>query len=1237
MAAPRSSRKTKGRSPDTPFFTRKNANSRSVTYAYATKTLSTIPFQVKSKETFCIRYGDMIEENLMLDNDTNKNTFHKLDKSLLKHSFPKILFLKKNSDDVTDTMQTLDPLEDLDYNTNNGNKSDISASDNLSLDNKNEPSTATHSLHQELHDDYSKEKQKNRNSFHQNVEEALSSLLWQPYEYQTHNSNDAYNGNYESYDYESFSTCSYTPSSSPISLDLDDTSDNTAPSPSNTKKNVPSSTFLQCTAAVPPPYRRDLHSDVINLNRQETTNQSEQVFAPRDRLLQRSGNGAFVSLASLASSLLDAEYGIVPHVDSVTSCFGEFSGNTSMYGGGSGGAGAQQNNGSTSGGTADNAFNSVDLSLNAANIVGLPSSHARYASVPCGGTSTNFQNAHAVTRSQNVVGYPQHYRHISEPSQQFFKYSGSSQQVPSLSQKSNQSGSTQLEQHNLQLINHFRSSSVPKSMTLVSKYDVTANSIPPSGSLRVKGPQVISQNSLSSNGESNSNKIKVATNVKASNISVPSPLKLQPASSISSVFPSNPSGNVSNVNVNFYRAVPVNVVSSVPTIHCLNTLGNNQGNSVSNVQVLPLGNGNFPHNTSVNQNSQLPVRGSAPEGLQNNSGQVIVHNVNPVYTSNNYPHRIITSNIGYPDTTQGSIISQNIAGPSTDNNNSTSTALGDSIEVSYQPAGRVITTTAQINSGPSSSTNLSGTPLVIQKPPATSNPPTVVRTRTFTSTEAQTDDISPIPDNTQNQNAALKEQRRRERRERRHHRRNQQNAPRNATSSATQTQPPQNNLQENRLPDILNSHLPPPYTTMPNNQTASMLPPQIIPPPPPLLPGALLPNPPGPVLQTVVPNGVPASAFVFPAPQQIAPLMQGGAPVPVSVPATAASGFRFGFPANGFRRSRYSEDSPKGCCGFLTWKPGSLRWFIALIALVAVCCVLVGTALGAMRPAGRDHLTVSLLMIGVGIVLITVSGVAWRLTSHDSSTCRSMLGLGSTESVDVCTRRFVPRLPPSYGRPHHPYAAMMYPEFQYRPPPPSYQASMQEYRLRLLLLDRGNTPQIQTGVQNTISPPPTYRSHAGSLLRAPLSSRREANQSEYSCPPSYRSQNSSNNRQGTLSNASILHSRDPSLTMSDSNHESVVNVVNILNSAEEDIALDNITLDSLKMEPEPPEINPLKMLLKGSQSDLEGSKDGNLVTIVQTSDQNPVIVTVSGCSAQDHNSTVQITEIPSEMEILAHL
>lgn len=57
-------------------------------------------------------------------------------------------------------------------------------------------------------------------------------------------------------------------------------------------------------------------------------------------------------------------------------------------------------------------------------------------------------------------------------------------------------------------------------------------------------------------------------------------------------------------------------------------------------------------------------------------------------------------------------------------------------------------------------------------------------------------------------------------------------------------------------------------------------------------------------------------------------------------------------------------------------------------------------------------------------------------------------------------------------------SAMMYPEFQYRPPPPSYQASMQEYRLRLLLLDRqqGSAPSTGSAL-SPVSPPPTYRSH----------------------------------------------------------------------------------------------------------------------------------------------------------------
>ena len=46
---------------------------------------------------------------------------------------------------------------------------------------------------------------------------------------------------------------------------------------------------------------------------------------------------------------------------------------------------------------------------------------------------------------------------------------------------------------------------------------------------------------------------------------------------------------------------------------------------------------------------------------------------------------------------------------------------------------------------------------------------------------------------------------------------------------------------------------------------------------------------------------------------------------------------------------------------------------------------------------------------------------------------------------------------------------MMYSDFNYRPPPPSYQASMQEYRLRLLLLDRGHPTHNPSSGVNTVT------------------------------------------------------------------------------------------------------------------------------------------------------------------------
>ena len=64
--------------------------------------------------------------------------------------------------------------------------------------------------------------------------------------------------------------------------------------------------------------------------------------------------------------------------------------------------------------------------------------------------------------------------------------------------------------------------------------------------------------------------------------------------------------------------------------------------------------------------------------------------------------------------------------------------------------------------------------------------------------------------------------------------------------------------------------------------------------------------------------------------------------------------------------SFFGEDDPhKSCCGVIVTQTVSIRWFIVMIAFVGICCSIVGTVLGAMKASGREHLTVSLLMIGI--------------------------------------------------------------------------------------------------------------------------------------------------------------------------------------------------------------------------------------------------------------------------------
>ncbi|VEN63395.1 unnamed protein product, partial [Callosobruchus maculatus] len=440
------------------------------------------------------------------------------------------------------------------------------------------------------------------------------------------------------------------------------------------------------------------------------------------------------------------------------------------------------------------------LNLSSANVVGLPGNHSRYASVPV---------------QTRPVPFPNHSRNVSEPASQFLKFGNSV--VPP-----HRHSSHQVDQSNLhQINNQLRSSSVPNSVPRHESSGTTSTTTVPS--VLVSGSNRFNQKAQ--NGYNN---------------------------------------NVSNVNVNFYKAVPVNVASSVPTIHCLNTV---QGNDVSNVQVLPLGtNFSSPQSTISASSSGNPSHISG-------TTQVILHN-----TPENINNR---NTLLEPQVVPSSSTITNFLLPppiTTSNSNVVIQNARTMVSLVGTTSPARTYTNAGINT--------------VQVSTSTAPPPRPGRT--FTSTEAQTDDISVLPPVT----VDTREQRRRERRERRHQRRIANGVVGTHRESGTQV----NGLNNDRLPDLLNSHLPPPYTPAPPPQPQNVLgavPPQMVPP-------QMVPqHPPGAaVLQTVVPNNiVPPSGFVYPPPPPVVPgqvpMVQG--PAPVAVPVPSPTGFRFPFPSNGFR------------------------------------------------------------------------------------------------------------------------------------------------------------------------------------------------------------------------------------------------------------------------------------------------------------------------------------------------
>ncbi|XP_035224242.1 histone-lysine N-methyltransferase SETD1A-like [Stegodyphus dumicola] len=155
----------------------------------------------------------------------------------------------------------------------------------------------------------------------------------------------------------------------------------------------------------------------------------------------------------------------------------------------------------------------------------------------------------------------------------------------------------------------------------------------------------------------------------------------------------------------------------------------------------------------------------------------------------------------------------------------------------------------------------------------------------------------------------------------------------------------------NTLPDILNSHLPPPYSTLPpvtveRGGGSRRLPPPSHPPPPP------------------PPTTAPACPHLTANPRRTSRGGGGRGGAFRGFHPRERSGGRRGGPSFAGAPAASESDEPKHCCGVMVTQTVSIRWFIVMIAFVGLCCAIVGTVLGALKATGREHLTVSLLMIG---------------------------------------------------------------------------------------------------------------------------------------------------------------------------------------------------------------------------------------------------------------------------------
>ncbi|KAK7493355.1 hypothetical protein BaRGS_00015481 [Batillaria attramentaria] len=190
----------------------------------------------------------------------------------------------------------------------------------------------------------------------------------------------------------------------------------------------------------------------------------------------------------------------------------------------------------------------------------------------------------------------------------------------------------------------------------------------------------------------------------------------------------------------------------------------------------------------------------------------------------------------------------------------------------------------------------------------------------------------------------------------------------------------------------------------------------------------------------------------------------------------------------------------------------SFRWVLVVLSLLGVMCVVTGIVLAALHAAGNSFLFLAIMFIGLGVLLVIVVAVGWKCTPRGHEPLHALFSIG-----DFRNGRRERRTHRHRHRDGNWYGGMMYPEFQYRRPPPTYAASMQEYNSQLALAQANNNNSLAntSGEDYSLpgSPPPSYRSrastiHSGVHITFPPGHDSAPN----SRPPTYRSRIDSHQR-----------------------------------------------------------------------------------------------------------------------------